>query len=61
MFEQYNTQEIWQKDIDHVIHPWAAYPNFESEGALVIAESQGVHIFDSDGKKYLDESAGFGA
>lgn len=58
MFEQYNTQEIWQKDIDHVIHPWAAYPNFESEGALVIAESQGVHIFDSDGKKYLDGIGG---
>lgn len=58
MFEQYNTQDLWQKDIDHVIHPWAVYPRFQEEGALVIAESKGAYVYDADGNQYLDGIGG---
>ena len=57
-FDKYNTQDLWQKDIDHVIHPWAMYPQFETEGPLVLAESRGSYVFDTDGKKYLDGIGG---
>lgn len=58
MFDQYNTKDIWQKDIDHVIHPWAMYPQFQKDGALVIAESKGAYVYDADGNQYLDGIGG---
>ena len=58
LFDRYDDKALWQKDIDHVIHPWAMYPQFESEGALVIAESQGAYVFDTTGKRYLDGIGG---
>ncbi len=57
-FTQYNTRDLWQKDIDHVIHPWAYYPEFEKDGALVVAESEGAYVYDADGKRYLDGIGG---
>jgi len=57
-FEQYNTQDLWQKDIDHVIHPWAVYPQFEDEGTLILAEGRGAYVYDTEGKQYLDGIGG---
>jgi len=58
LFDRYDNQDLWQKDIDHVIHPWAVYPQFEKDGALVIAESEGAYVFDASGKRYLDGIGG---
>ncbi len=57
-FSKYNTQDLWQKDVDHVIHPWAYYPEFSKEGPLVVAEAEGPYVFDTDGKRYLDGIGG---
>lgn len=54
----YNTEEIKKKDMDHQIHPWTDFPSFKKEGSLVIAESEGCYIYDSEGNKYLDGIAG---
>jgi adenosylmethionine-8-amino-7-oxononanoate aminotransferase len=56
-FERYDTREIRRKDKNHHIHPW---PEFEAPDTdcLVIAESDGAYIFDSDGRRYLDGIAG---
>lgn len=55
---QYNTQEIWRMDRDHYIHPWTDFSVFKEKGSLVISESQGAYVFDSDGKRYLDGIGG---
>ena len=57
-FDQYDTQDIWQKDKDHFIHPWTDFSTFQEQGSLVVAESEGAYIFDSDGKRYLDGIGG---
>jgi len=56
-FNRYDTRDIWQKDKDHYIHPWPEFGE-EEGGCLVIAESEGAYVFDSDGKRYLDGIAG---
>jgi len=57
-FDQYDTQDIWQKDKDHFIHPWTDFATFHETGSLVVAESEGAYIFDSDGRRYLDGIGG---
>ena len=57
-FDQYDTQDIRQKDIDHCIHPWTDFETFHEKGSLVVAESEGAYIFDSDGRRYLDGIGG---
>ena len=57
-FDQYDTQDIWQKDIDHFVHPWTDFATFHEKGSLVVAESEGAYIFDSDGRRYLDGIGG---
>jgi len=58
LFGRYDSQALKQADIDHVIHPWAVYPEFQEKGALVIAESNGAYVYDADGKQYLDGIGG---
>ena len=55
---EYNTQELWRMDRDHYIHPWTDFSVFKEKGSLVISESEGAYVFDSDGKKYLDGIGG---
>jgi putrescine aminotransferase len=50
--------ELWRKDRDHLLHPWAEYPEFEEKGSLVIAEGQGAWVRDVDGNRYLDGVGG---
>jgi len=57
-FDQYDTQDIWQKDKDHFIHPWTDFSTFQEQGSMVVAESEGAYIVDSDGKRYLDGIGG---
>jgi adenosylmethionine-8-amino-7-oxononanoate aminotransferase len=54
----YDTKDLWQKDHDHVLHPFAHLPTFEKEGSLVIAEGEGAYVYDTEGKRYLDGIGG---
>lgn len=56
--QQYDTQDLWQKDVDHYIHPWTDFSVFHEEGSLVIAEADGAYVFDSDGGRYIDGIGG---
>ena len=56
--QRYDAKALWRKDHDHFIHPFAHFPSFEKEGALVIAEGHGAYVFDVDGKRYLDGIGG---
>ena len=55
---QYDTQDIWQKDKDHHIHPWTDFETFNDKGSLILAESEGAHVIDSEGNRYLDGIGG---
>ena len=56
--KSYDTQDIWEKDRDHYIHPWTDFSVFHDEGSLVLAEADGAYVYDSDGKRYLDGIGG---
>jgi adenosylmethionine-8-amino-7-oxononanoate aminotransferase len=53
-----DAQQVWQMDHDHFLHPWTHHDSFRSAGSLLIVEGHGAHIFDSNGKRYLDGIAG---
>lgn len=57
-FDAYDTADLWRKDVDHYIHPFTDFAVWDSEGALVMADSEGAYVYDSDGKRYLDAQGG---
>ena len=54
----YDTQDLWQKDRDHFVHPWTDFSVFKEKGSVVMAESEGPYVLDSDGNRYLDGIGG---
>ncbi len=55
---KYDTEALWRQDLDHVIHPWTDFSTFKDEGSLIMAESQGVYVYDSEGNRYMDGIGG---
>ena len=55
---KYDTPGLWRKDRDHNIHPWTDFSTFKEQGSLVMAESEGCYVYDSDGERYLDGIGG---
>ena len=55
---KYDTESLWQKDRDHYIHPWTDFSTFKEEGSMVMANSEGAYVIDSDGKRYIDGIGG---
>jgi putrescine---pyruvate transaminase len=45
-------------DAAHHIHPFSDMKELNAKGTRIIERAEGVHIFDSTGKKYLDAFAG---
>jgi len=54
----YDTEDLRNKDRDHCIHPWTDFSTFKDEGSMVLAESEGCYVFDSDGNRFLDGIGG---
>ena len=54
----YDTPGLWRKDRDHNVHPWTDFSTFKEQGSLVMAESDGCYVYDSDGERYLDGIGG---
>jgi len=50
--------DIWQKDKDHVIHPYTDFSTFQTEGSHVISSASGCYVTDIEGNRYLDAIAG---
>ncbi|MEE8474422.1 MAG: aminotransferase [Myxococcota bacterium] len=57
-YDDSTPRDLWQKDQNHFLHPWAEYPRFEKHGSLIIAEGKGAYVYDIHGKRYLDGIAG---
>ncbi len=56
--KRFDTQELWRRDLKHCIHPWTDFSTFKEEGSLIMAESEGAYVVDSDGQRYLDGIGG---
>jgi putrescine---pyruvate transaminase len=50
--------QLWQKDHDHSLHPWANFGPFEKDGSLIIARGEGCYLWDADGRRYFDAVGG---
>ncbi len=48
----------WEMDRAHSLHPWTNFGPFEREGSLVISRGEGVWLWDSQGRRYLDSVGG---
>ena len=50
--------DVWDKDRQHLMHPYQHFASFNEEGSLVIKEGQGCYITDDNGKRYFDAVGG---
>jgi 4-aminobutyrate--pyruvate transaminase len=46
------------RDVETLVHPYTNLAGFRDNGPLVIERGQGVHVYDSDGKRYIEGMAG---
>ena len=46
------------RDIAFHLHPYTHLKKQESEGPLVITEGKGIHVYDENGKEYIEGMAG---
>ena len=58
---KFDTEDLWRKDKDHYIHPWTDFSVFKDEGSVVMADSDGAYVLDSDGNAFSTASAACGA
>jgi len=49
-----NTHELQQLDKQHIWHPFAPMKLWLADDPLVITAAEGMHLIDSEGKRYLD-------
>ena len=54
----YDTEDLWNKDRRYVVHPWEPLETGRDEGSMIIAEAEGIYVYDSDGEKYIDGPGG---
>lgn len=53
-----NNKSVWQKDKDHLIHPYTDFRTFHEEGSQVITSAKGMYVTDTQGNKLMDGIAG---
>src|SRR3974390_1405584 len=46
------------RDVETLVHPQINLPSFRESGPLVIERGQGVFVYDTDGKPYIEGMAG---
>lgn len=58
MIHTWNTADLVAKDKAHMLHPVSNLKQVRADGALVMARGEGVYLWDTDGKRYIDGFAG---
>jgi adenosylmethionine-8-amino-7-oxononanoate aminotransferase len=46
------------RDVETLIHPYTQLASFRETGPLIIERGEGVYVYDTNGKRYLDGLAG---
>ncbi|MFC7368696.1 MULTISPECIES: aminotransferase [Vreelandella] len=54
----YDSQDLWQKDKDHFIHPFTDFSLFNEKGCDLITDSEGIYVEDVRGNRFIDGIAG---
>lgn len=54
----YTTEQLQDLDRKHYLHPFTDYKKLKEEGSRIITRADGVYLWDSEGKQYLDGMAG---
>lgn len=49
---------LWEMDRAHTLHPWTNFGPFEEKGSLIFTRGEGCHLWDADGRRYLDAIGG---
>ena len=47
-----------ERDRTHHLHPYTQLRQLEKDGPLVIVRGDGVHVFDEQGRRYIEGMAG---
>jgi len=47
-----------QRDVDHILHPYSNPRNIAAKGPLIIERGDGVYVYDTGGRRYLEGMAG---
>jgi adenosylmethionine-8-amino-7-oxononanoate aminotransferase len=56
--QTWNTAELKAKDKAHLLHPLSNLKQLRETGPLVFTRGEGVYLWDSDGKRYMDTFSG---
>ncbi|MDX8529148.1 aminotransferase [Mesorhizobium sp. MSK_1335] len=54
----YDTDRLVQEDQTHILHPWGDLGEPASRNPMIIAEAEGVYVYNSDGHRMLDGIGG---
>lgn len=46
------------RDVETVIHPYTNFDAFRATGPMIIERGEGIHVWDADGRKYIEGLAG---
>ncbi|MFZ3035153.1 MAG: aminotransferase [Parvibaculum sp.] len=46
------------RDIETVIHPYTNLDAFRTSGPMILERGEGIHVWDADGRKYIEGMAG---
>ncbi len=58
MADRYDTAHLKQLDIAHHLHPRTNLKRHAQSGPFILAKGDGVHVWDTDGNRYIDAAAG---
>ncbi|HEX7101535.1 MAG TPA: aspartate aminotransferase family protein [Nitrolancea sp.] len=58
MAKTWNTADLVDKDKKYMLHPASNLHQLQETGPLVFTRGDGVYLWDSDGKRYIDAFAG---
>ncbi len=53
-----NDRSAWEKDRDHVLHPYTDFSSFAKTGSQIIESAKGMYVVDDKGRKLMDGIAG---
>ena len=56
--QTWNTTDLVNKDKAHLLHPVSNLHDLRNDGPLVLAQGEGVYLWDTDGNRYIDAFAG---
>lgn len=59
MVDSKRSTDEWQSlDRDHFLHPFTNYKELNAKGSRIINRAEGVYLWDTDGRQYLDGMSG---